>query len=258
MASPLGLKLTYRWEYALVPVLLKAGAPIDFVLLPGLHAFLEVEGQVLHDSGDRGIVHVVAIVGELHHGFAAARTGSRPARLQIAAVVIGVRLQAIDDRLDTLEGHRILPVGLEQVALNHPLVLLIGLPVHAETHAPGGGVQIPDVGVKIGERAEVEHAGRVVGRESGNRVCPKPGRRFCRWAPRPSGIPVPSRFSLPVDALTWPPFVCCARLVITLIIPFTAFGPHITAPGPRTTSICSMSFIGTSMASQMTPENSGV
>src|SRR5664279_3172517 len=66
------------------------------------------------------------------------------------------------------------------------------------------------------------------------------------------------RFSLPVDAVTWPPFVCCAFLVITLITPFTALGPHITAPGPLTTSICSMSPMGTSIASQMTPEKRGV
>src|ERR1019366_5238610 len=93
-----------------VPVLLIAGAPVDFVPLPGLDAVLEIESQILQLAADIGIVDVVPVVGELDHGFAPARTGSRPTPLQIAAVIIGMPLHSIDRRLDTRIAQRILPV----------------------------------------------------------------------------------------------------------------------------------------------------
>ena len=49
-----------------------------------------------------------------------------------------------------------------------------------------------------------------------------------------------------------------ARLLMTLMTPFTALAPHTVAPGPRITSICSTSSRNTSCASQNTPEKSGV
>src|ERR1019366_9453707 len=109
-----------------------------FVSLPGLDAPLEIESEILQLAAGIGIVDVVPVVGELDHGFAAARTGSRPAPLQIAAVIIGMPLHSNHRRLDSRIAQRILPIGLVEVALNRPLVLLVGLPIHPETHASAG------------------------------------------------------------------------------------------------------------------------
>src|SRR5687768_13141023 len=48
-----------------------------------------------------------------------------------------------------------------------------------------------------------------------------------------------------------------ARLVMTLMTPFTALAPHWVAPGPLITSMRSTSSSMTCCASQKTPENSG-
>ena len=52
--------------------------------------------------------------------------------------------------------------------------------------------------------------------------------------------------ALPPPPDTIPPCVSSARLVIILITPLTAFAPHTEPPGPRMTSILSMSSSGTS------------
>ena len=54
------------------------------------------------------------------------------------------------------------------------------------------------------------------------------------------------------------PRVAVALRVTMLITPVTAFAPHREAPGPRTTSMRSMSSISRSSDSQNTPENSGL
>ena len=79
--------------------------------------------------------------------------------------------------------------------------------------------------------------------------------------PAPSLPPqrtLPRSVSLPVPAVTKPPWVALALLVMMLITPLTALAPHSVAPGPRITSIRSTSSSGTSCTSQKTPENRGV
>ena len=61
----------------------------------------------------------------------------------------------------------------------------------------------------------------------------------------------------PLDKLMTEAMALAARLVMMLIPQFTAFDPQIAAPGPRITSMRSMSSIIVSWASQNVPEKSG-
>ena len=95
-----------------------------------------------------------------------------------------------------------------------------------------------------------------------------PGCRDTGTSPYPRRLPSSPAFA-PYRTLVWPrsvpppictsaPCVCAALLVTMLMMPLTALAPHSAAPGPRTTSIRSMSSSTTSCTSQNTPENSGV
>ena len=71
-------------------------------------------------------------------------------------------------------------------------------------------------------------------------------------ASRRSG-PLPVLRDRPPSTRTSPPCVSAVALVTMLITPFTALAPHMAAPGPRITSIRSMSSSIRSSASQNTP-----
>jgi len=66
------------------------------------------------------------------------------------------------------------------------------------------------------------------------------------------------RSSLPTATRVKSPRVSAADFVMMLITPLTAFEPQIVAPGPRMTSIRSMSSGGMSCMFQNTPEKAGV
>src|SRR5450432_2733133 len=85
-----------------------------------------------------------------------------------------MRLHSIHRRLDTWISHRILSIGLIEVALNHPLVPFTGLAIHPKTHAPVGGIQIPYGGVPIRKFVEVVFAGRAVRRIPVVELAPNP------------------------------------------------------------------------------------
>ena len=61
----------------------------------------------------------------------------------------------------------------------------------------------------------------------------------------------------PSDALSMLPWLAAAERVTMLITPFMALVPHRAAPGPRMTSMRSMSSITMSWVSHSTPENRG-
>jgi hypothetical protein len=62
----------------------------------------------------------------------------------------------------------------------------------------------------------------------------------------------------PVAAVNCPPLVSREDLVMMLITPFTALAPQTVPPGPRITSIRSMSSSGIPIWSQFTPEKMGL
>jgi hypothetical protein len=66
------------------------------------------------------------------------------------------------------------------------------------------------------------------------------------------------RSVVPPPAFTSPPWVSAACLVMMLMTPFMAFAPQMVAPGPRITSILSMSSNRTSWTSQYVPAKNGV
>ena len=57
----------------------------------------------------------------------------------------------------------------------------------------------------------------------------------------PNRIPTEPRSSVPTPVSTSAPCVLTAGLVMMLTTPFTALEPHMVAPGPRMTSMRSMS-----------------
>ena len=67
-------------------------------------------------------------------------------------------------------------------------------------------------------------------------------RRRCRGGRHAAPCTGPSTLD-PTDTLTSVPFVSVARLVITLMTPLTALAPQTLPPGPRVTSMRSMSGI---------------
>ncbi len=64
--------------------------------------------------------------------------------------------------------------------------------------------------------------------------------------------------SLPPATVSSAPWVSAESLVRMLMTPLTALAPHTAAPGPRMTSMRSMSSSSMSWWSQYTPEKRGV
>ena len=75
-----------------------------------------------------------------------------------------------------------------------------------------------------------------------------------RLAERPAVADGPCPIEVPPPTRTSAPCVSAAVLVTMLMTPLTAFAPHMAAPGPRITSMRSMSSSIRSSASQNTPE----